>query len=363
MASQKLDPQSQLSFAPPLTQPSPPRPGKGAQSPLLCQQSTGGALRAMFSQRVQPCALRPCQCRPARSRQGRRGEEGAKDRAGGCVCPHPTQYMHQRVWKLFKGNAGIKDHLSLQAPSGEQHLTGMSQALTVPPAWVRGQPRTRKHLLCGWTPTGSLWDKDRSPALLAASCSSQSRSCYSGQYRTQEVQSCSGNGCRNDSSLSPQPALCVSQGRSSSRGPAPGRAGGQWGACRSTGAQGAHISAFLLLHSCSRQVSSSCHEGEEPQRQHSEKTGFYSSCAAHSHSLETLSCQSYYETNQVPDSGLALPHPQESQHCTKLYLQGKQSEMARPKNPLAIQKKTFKTSVTATPSPQTAPHWLLPGLL
>lgn len=41
-----------------------------------------------------------------------------------------------------------------------------------------------------------------------------------------------------------------------------------------------------------------------------------------------------------------FPTPQESQHCTKLYLQGKQSEMASPKNPLAIQKKTFKTSVT-----------------
>lgn len=45
------------------------------------------------------------------------------------------------------------------------------------------------------------------------------------------------------------------------------------------------------------------------------------------------SCQSYYETNQVPDSGLALPHPQESQHCTKLYLQGKQSETVSPKTP------------------------------
>lgn len=57
-----------------------------------------------------------------------------------------------------------------------------------------------------------------------------------------------------------------------------------------------------------------------------------------------------------------FPTPQESQHCTKLYLQGKQSEMASPKNPLAIQKKTFKTSVTVTPSTQPASHWLLPGL-
>lgn len=100
------------------------------------------------------------------------------------------------------------------------------------------------------------------------------------------------------------------------------------------GAQGLGVCTFLYSSSSPpAQVSSSCHEGEEPQRQGSEKTGFYSSCAAHSHSLETLSCQSYYETNQVPDSGLALPHPQESQHCTKLYLQGKQSEMASPKKP------------------------------
>lgn len=33
------------------------------------------------------------------------------------------------------------------------------------------------------------------------------------------------------------------------------------------------------------------------------------------------------------------------------------------KNPLAIQKKTFKTSVTVTPSTQPASHWLLPGLV
>lgn len=139
---------------------------------------------------------------------------------------------------------------------------------------------------------------------------------------------------------------------------------GQGGSKEPAGAQGLRVCTFLYSSSspsCSCQVSSSCHE-EEPQRQGSEKTGFYSSCAAHSHSLETLSCQSYYETNQVPDSGLALPHPQESQHCTKLYLQGKQSEMASPKNPLAIQKKTFKTSVTVTPSTQPASHWLLPGL-
>lgn len=107
------------------------------------------------------------------------------------------------------------------------------------------------------------------------------------------------------------------------------------------GAQGLGVCTFLYSSSSPpAQVSSSCHEGEEPQRQGSEKTGFYSSCAAHSHSLETLSCQSYYETNQVPDSGLALPHPQESQHCTKLYLQGKQSEMASPKKtPLQFRRK------------------------
>lgn len=321
------------------------------------------------SQRVQPCLISPCQQRPVRSRQGRRGENGAKDRPGGCVCPRPTPYTHWRTSKLFKGSTSsrVKDHLSLQAPSGEQHpyrdVTGsqtdpisrskqgaMQQNQEAPAVWG-----TLTASLC--RQLQSLWDKDPSPALLAE--------LQLLPWATQDPQ-CAAmlcNGCRNNPSLSPQPALCVSQGTPSSRGPAPGRAGGQRGACRSTGAQGVHIFVFLLLPSCSRQVRSSCHEGEEPQRQGSEKTGFYSSCAAHSHSLETLSCQSYYETNQVPDSGLALPHPQESQHCTKLYLQGKQTEMASPKNPLAIQKKTFKTSVTITPSTQPAPHWLLPGLV
>lgn len=93
-----------------------------------------------------------------------------------------------------------------------------------------------------------------------------------------------------------------------------------------------HIFVFLLLPSCSCQVSSSCHE-EEPQRQGSEKTGFYSSCAAHSHSLETLSCQSYYETNQVPDSGLALPHPPRESTLYKTLFTGKTVRNGKSKKP------------------------------
>lgn len=214
------------------------------------------------------------------------------------------------------------------------------------------------------TPNGSLyiqlpnlWDTDLSPAFMAASCSSQSCSCYTGQHRTPNVQPCSGTTAKI-TSLSPQPAfVCLRADQTTGDQLQAGQGGSEGPA----GAQGLRVCIFLYSSSSPPAQVSSCHE-EEPQIQGSEKTGFYSSCAAHSHSLETLSCQSYYETNQVPDSGLALPHPQESQHCTKLYLQGKQSEMASPKKTLAIQKKTFKTSVTGTPSTQPASHSLLPGL-
>lgn len=97
--------------------------------------------------------------------------------------------------------------------------------------------------------------------------------------------------------------------------------------------------SFLPPLPCSCQVSNSCCEGEELQSQASlkKKTKIQHKLFI-LHVLLTVtawrhcSCQSYYETNQVPDSsGLALPHPQESQHCTKLYLQGKQSETGSPK--------------------------------
>lgn len=87
---------AQLPFAPSLTQPPPLRQGEGEQSPLLCHQRTGGAPRTMSEPKGAALRCKPLPCRPARSRQGRRGE-GAKDKAGGCVCPHPTQHTHPRV--------------------------------------------------------------------------------------------------------------------------------------------------------------------------------------------------------------------------------------------------------------------------
>lgn len=215
---------------------------------------------------------------------------------------------------------------------------------------------TLNESLCTQLP--SLWDTDLSPARVAASCSSQSCSCYTGQHRTANVQPCSGTAAKITLPFL-HSLLCVCLRADQATGDQ--LQAGQGGSEGPAGAQGLRVCIFLYSSSSPPAQVSSCHE-EELQRQGSEKTGFYSSCAAHSHSLETLSCQSYYETNQVPDSGLAFPHPQESQHCTKLYLQGKQSEMASPKNPLAIQKKTFKTSVTVTPFTQPASHWLLPGL-
>lgn len=234
--------------------------------------------------------------------------------------------------------------------------------------------KTGKHLLRGRPPAVSLHsqlvgsrEKHLPPASWQPAAPPRAAAASQGKRRSLEAQPCPGRDGETVAGgktlpshpfFPHTPALCVSQGRpaapaaghsaglgASSRQSRQGSRGGEGltgqplqgrsTAPASTQGMGFRVCTFLSSSTppAPNRSATAAAKERSPRVRLVKKQAFILHVLLTVTAWRHCSCQSYYETNQVPDSGLALPHPQESQHCTKLYLQGKQSETVSPKTP------------------------------
>lgn len=106
-----------------MTQPPPRRPGKGAQSPLLRRQRMGGAPRAMSEPKGAALGSKPLPTQACEVETRQEGRGGCKGQGRRVCLPSPhTVHAPENVKAVQREHRHqAKDHLSLQALSGEQH--------------------------------------------------------------------------------------------------------------------------------------------------------------------------------------------------------------------------------------------------